>query len=475
MEQPAFMKSPLAVSLGLTLGVALAVVSPNISATSGSYQYSPQLVRDGSGGHVVVWEDHRSDNYDVYAQRVNGAGALQWSSDAVGISTVAATQFNPVIVADDSGGAIILWDDFRDGNRYQLFTQRVNHGGVVQWARDGLRVATGVRHQLGAVAVQDGSGGVIVVWTDSLDEHVDLRAQRVNAKGETLWGSSGLIISNAPNDQYNPQIVSDGSDGAIVVWEDFRNGNADLYAQRVGRDGRVLWAANGIPVSRDSSAQNDPRMVIDGSGGAIIAWMDQRHDGQDIYAQRINGAGKALWNSDGVAVSVASHGQVEPRLTVVGDGGAIVGWTDTRNQEQDIYAQRVSSEGSLLWGAQGIPVCTAKDEQSGLQMTPDGTGGAILAWEDRRNGANLDIFAQRISGSGVLQWASDGVPVAAADNNQSHVQLVDPGDGSFVLVWSDFRNAGPNNEVFAQRLNSAGAPDWGVNGTALVRRQAIHK
>jgi hypothetical protein len=37
----------------------------------------------------------------------------------------------------------------------------------------------------------------------------------------------------------------------------------------------------------------------------------------------------------------------------------------------------------------------------------DGVGGAIVTWSEKR-GADYDIYAQRISASGVVAWAVDG-------------------------------------------------------------------
>jgi len=47
-----------------------------------------------------------------------------------------------------------------------------------------------------------------------------------------------IVISAAADDQLNPHIVSDGSGGAIITWDDYRNGNYDIYAQGVSASGR---------------------------------------------------------------------------------------------------------------------------------------------------------------------------------------------------------------------------------------------
>src|SRR5512136_1777200 len=48
-------------------------------------------------------------------------------------------------------------------------------------------------------------------------------------------------ICTASGDQLSPQIVSDGSGGAIITWEDLRSDNCDTYVQRVDSSGMVKW------------------------------------------------------------------------------------------------------------------------------------------------------------------------------------------------------------------------------------------
>ena len=101
-------------------------------------------------------------------------------------------------------------------------------------------------------------------------------------------------ICTAANDQESPQLVSDGAGGAIIAWEDWRSG-AYIYAQRVDANGTVLWTTNGVPICTAEDGQRYPKLVSDGTGGAIITWWDSRssHLG-DIYAQRIDSNGTVL-------------------------------------------------------------------------------------------------------------------------------------------------------------------------------------
>src|SRR5207244_5048690 len=53
------------------------------------------------------------------------------------------------------------------------------------------------------------------------------------------------------------------------------------------------------------------------------------------------------------------------------------------------------------WPANGRALCTATGDQNYPAMTTDGSGGAIVAWEDRRGGAS-DVYAMRVGPNGTL-------------------------------------------------------------------------
>ena len=61
-------------------------------------------------------------------------------------------------------------------------------------------------------------------------------------------------------------------------------------------------------------------------------------------------------------------------------------WSDARNANRDIYAQRVSATGDVLWKPDGIPICELPSSQSWPLIVGDTQGGAILVWGDTRHG-----------------------------------------------------------------------------------------
>ncbi len=360
-------------------------------------QALPKIISDGSGGVIITWKDFRVSGSNIYAQRINSTGAIQWVLNGVAICTATGTQDNPEIISDGFGGAIITWEDERSGDK-DIYAQRVNSTGAIQWMLNGVAICKAQNSQDDPQIISNGSGGAIIAWYDYRSGGYDIYAQSINSAGTTLWQANGTVICNATYNQWNPEIESDGSGGAIIAWIDSRSGIGfnDIYAQSINSAGTTLWQANGTAICNATDGQMYPALISDGFGGAIITWEDERSGFNDIYAQSINSAGTSLWQANGTVICNATGAQTNPKLISDGSGGAIIAWIDGRSGNNDIYAQSINSAGTTLWQANGTVVCNPTGSQLNQELVNDIQGGAIITWQDLRSGVN-DIYAQRIS------------------------------------------------------------------------------
>jgi len=357
------------------------------------------------------------------------------------------------------------------------------------WPELGRAIATAPNNQQDVGTVSDGAGGAIVVWVDAGSGAVDLFAQHVLSSGELdpAWPINGRALLTNPSalptfgTQALPVIVSDGAGGAVVAWQDGRGvaSGADVFAQHVLANGQIdsRWPANGTALSTAIGNQNDLAIVSDGAGGAIVAWMDGRSPGADIFAQHVLATGVVDpdWKTNGAAVCTAPGRQVFPELDTDGAGGAIVTWSDPRDTTTrfDVYAQHVLSSGvmDLAWPENGRALCTAPGGQLQSTIVSDGAHGAIVAWSDDRDGTS-HIFAHHVLASGTVDRAFpvNGLAVVTAPIEQQHAILVSDGAGGAIVSWEDQRSSVHN--IYAHHVLASGTVDarWPVNGIALSTR-----
>jgi hypothetical protein len=430
-------------------------VEDGILVCSANYdQYYPRIISDGDCGAIIVWMDGRNVGYtDIYVQRLDGMGNSLWTTDGVAVCMAAEEQHYPEIDSDGMGGVVIAWQDYRSSIYWDIYAQRVDEYGSVLWTTDGVDVCSAANHQYYPKIISDGTGGAIITWQDYRNGSTyDIYAQRVDAYGTVQWTVNGVPICTAAGHQVDHQITSDGTGGAIITWADRRSGNYDIYAQRINAGGIPQWTPDGVEVCIAANDSRDPDIIPDGAGGAIITWRDSRMGDDDIYAQRIDASGNSLWTIDGIAICTAIISQDKPCLVSDSAGGAIITWHDYRNAiDTDIYAQRVSAGGSIMWAADGIAVCTAPYDQDDPQLTSDGAGSAIITWGDDRNGIDSDIYAQRVDASGTLLWNTIGVAVCTKTNEQWYPYIASDGAGSAFITWQSHNGA--NWDVYAQLVD----------------------
>ncbi len=413
---------------------------------------------DGEGGAIVCWRDDRTDTGNIYAQRVGASGRVLWGTNGIGVCTATGQQYAPAIVSDGAGGAFIAWIDGRSGSD-DIYVQHVGAAGKNTWTDNGVALCTAANLQRYPSMVADGQGGTIVAWQDLRSgTNWDVYAQKVGANGAVQWAANGLAGCTAADAQAEVGGGSDVVGGAFVVWRDQRTGNLDAYAQRIYANGTAAWTANGVALCTSGLVMGEVAVISDGAEGAIAAWSDYRSGDYDLYAQRVNGVGVVQWATNGLGVCTEPGAQGSPVLTSNASGGAYVAWLDTRNGGQDLYYQYVHAYGSLGWTPLGVDVCTGNGLRYNPRAISDGDAGVILVWDDTRSGVT-DLYAQRLPyGTDIGDWAAKGAAVCTSGDVETALfAAVVDGAGGAICAWSDHR--GGDTDIFAQRIDQ-----WGYLG-----------
>jgi hypothetical protein len=306
-----------------------------------------------------------------------------------------------------------------------------------------------------------------------------------NAYAQWPQGPDSSLRVSAPSE--HPGIISmvpDGLGGAIMCWRTaihcpgWLAGYGDSVTfQRVSADGNQPWLNER---SRRESTQ--PAMTPDGHGGFIVVWKADVYPSSysDSYkylglrGQRFDASGIPQWPAD-VALSSwgeATHECLEgyphlprPRNPVLmpdGSGGAIAAWQDANS----VIVQRITASGDTAWGRDGRVVDWRASSYRWMNAVSDQHGGVIVVFC-----RNDSVYAQRIDPSGTLLWGQQELPVAIGPGTpELHQPSVASDDsGGVIVAWGRQRTL--NRVLLTQRVDAAGQLRWGDGGITVCSTQ----
>ncbi|MCF0049519.1 T9SS type A sorting domain-containing protein [Dyadobacter sp. LJ53] len=420
-----------------------------------SRQYDQALISDNAGGVIVFWKDLRNQAPHLYAQHIDAQGNKKWAEGGVPIFTKPTITSHSIRsikpVHDGEGGIIIVWADERNwdqaiGYQANIYAQRINAAGEIQWETDGNVICDAPGLQQNYNVIEDGNGGAFIVWDDQRSVQTGIYAQHIDHNGVTQWLMNGQPISKDENTSNTlPVLVNDENGGALIFWQQmFDNGNRFYKVQSLSASGTPQLQDGGLKVV--TLANNDyyisPEIVSDGTGGAILSWYESTLDKkQKIVAQRITSSGLPVWAGNTISVYDGPKKRPIPKMISDNNGGAVLIWQHVSAEDgKTLWGQRINSSGQRLWPVNGLPLMQSAGGFHRYQLTTDGKDGAIIA---SAINSTADILAQKVTGSGLVQWHPKGAIISNAPSHQQLATLVSNGSGEALIFWEDYRSGDP--------------------------------
>jgi len=290
------------------------------------WDFSPTLALDNLGRARLSWDRCYGRNYDIFSSVYTGT---TWGTPEH-ISSKATNDMYPGTVSEGSSRFWIAFERWAhlNGDIYC----RYYDGSAWQST---FAVTTDSANDYHPEMATDSTGRAWVVWTSERWEYNrNIYVKNYNPVSGH-WENLYRLTSNPSQDQ-DPKIVVDGSGIVWVIWTTWRNGNPDIYESHF--DGTV-WS-NARAVITDSSRDEHPSLVVDRDGFLWCLWQSDRGGDWEIYAKYYkNGA----WR-DSSLVSGNAARDIFPVGTADDSGNVWIVWQSNRSGNWDIYTSRVFSD-----------------------------------------------------------------------------------------------------------------------------------
>lgn len=379
-----------------------------------------------SGDNIfMIWKDDRDGPVRIYAQKykynpISGLYEKQWASD-VQITTADNKEY-PKLKTFGVNYFYVLGVDDRNLNKDVFLEKRNSSDGSSVWSGVMANVEDGNEVQTKGDLAVDSLGNTYLVWMDDRNGNWDIYAQKHAIDGSALWASDLKINSDIGLfDQENPRVAVDNEDNFYVVWEDGTNGNKDIFLAKFDGSGNTLFVGKKINTDSSGLDQYEPAVDFDGIDYFYISWSDKRNSQPDIYAQKYdkNGdvAASGNWTVSDVKInddSMPDAWRTKSAVAYFSDAAIYFSWEDDRNGNPDVYSAKFNSDGEKLWSYDLIMNGDSSGNPQGApDLTVDSMGYAITAWEDSRDG-QYDIYAARYKDLGFFLRTNIPITVTGA-------------------------------------------------------------
>lgn len=289
------------------------------------------------------------------------------------------------------------------------------------------------------------------------------------------WSSDSLqnlTISDLNGEQALPKIVATSDGGCFISWFDSRSGGYAMYLQRLDADGNPLLQADGLLISDHAQMSwlVDYDLAVDGSDNAVLVFSDIRYTGDlDVTAYRIGSDGSFLWGADGICLSDTTKSGFEPapRAAVTGSGNCYFtwGWSD---EEYMLVFQKVSPAGDKLWGTWGISVMSGESEFSFPDLAPSGTDSVIVLFKSSTGSfpaQTTHLYTGMLDLNGDWAWGDTYMLIydGGAITPWNTPGIGPDGKGGAIYWWYDAPSLSTFN-VWVQHMDVDGSMLFPMNG-----------
>jgi len=272
--------------------------------------------------------------------------------------------------------------------------------------------------------------------------------------------------------QISPAIAVDGSGNVYVVWEDYREGDADIFIKKYGSSG--FGIRNKVNLGETGSVDYDttPSIAVNTLGDIYVVWEhrdDSLDDRPDIYFARSTNQGQTFSQT-----SIATEGR-RPSIAVDVSGIAYVVWEDLTGfpgvqTPSNTHIKMMRRENGVVPGStKQIDSPSSPYDNARFPSVAAGSGGKVyVVWERALvinpglptdtifpyyidfatvNGATLEVLSPPVLFPDIPNvvgvYGGPAYPAIATDDS-----------GNVYVAWDDQRN-GTKDIYFAKSTDGA--------------------
>jgi uncharacterized membrane protein len=225
----------------------------------------------------IANEDYKFQCEDLVYHKLANDGTEIWTNRVVSSDVSSHVEFDNIKASRYSGNFL-----FSFGSATGTWLGRMDKFGVKNMPSVKIRDETDYKI---VDMTETPNGDIHVAWFDPTPGKIHY--SKLNQSGYKLLDD--VVIAPDATNALMPRIAATSTGLAVIVWEDSRNGNKDIYYAVIepslfdGQpEGSMLTPVN-VRLTQQGSDQVQPWIAIDQDDNFHVAWTDRRDGNEEIY------------------------------------------------------------------------------------------------------------------------------------------------------------------------------------------------
>ena len=368
-----------------------------------------------------------------------------WEEDGKAIRQESNLNFTGSVIQLSDGNLLAMWSDASGGTQ-EMKVQKVTDEGEVIWDEPVILTTRECYYPDGEVLTESINGDIVTAWHE-LDNPALIRAQRIDADGNLLWGDEGIIIElNAEASCFPLHVISDETGGAYLVWMKWGNPPyvRAVYLEESGEIGEG-WDSGGTAIMTGGSYL---MAIADGYGGLVVMTKENGIG----HLQRCDSQGNLYWGAEGSVIN-----------DCVGYNFDLLPWSEGEyavlmRTANSFSANVINLDGEILF-EEMQPVITFEEEDyiGNFEAAITSDGKLCLACDLIASNC-IKLVVQKGNIGEESDWGETGITIEETEGYYYFYEpkIASDTEGGIYISWKCYLEEEDENEIYYQHLDSDG-------------------
>ncbi|MFH1161006.1 MAG: T9SS type A sorting domain-containing protein [bacterium] len=371
-------------------------------------------------GVVIAFQDIRTGNNEIYAYKLSPAGEFLWGANGVTLSNNGDFNASPVLTVNSDNSVVVAWPRASNtGGDDVVMMQKIQPNGQVAWSQPVTFGEAGFDFNWPRVLSVEETKTLLICykeWGPYWAPNRIILAQKFDENGNPAWGTPKTLFNGAMPVYVLPVVASDGDGGAFVTWfYELAANHLSTFVNHVDHNGNVTMGANGTEASTNTATLHmEPALSCDTATEDVYVFWRETNLAQSQYGlagQRLTCNGNRKWGANGKTLVNLSGQQTAIINTSNVSTGAIVSYLYGSVTSSEVKAIRVDTNGLAVWSGGVRTVSNSAGGKDDLVNGGFHNGQLVYSWTDSRNGQN-DIYAQNLIEDGTMGPVTQSIEVS---------------------------------------------------------------